>query len=127
MIYIRYIEFSILDSYRSLGSRQLKHLSPSIIVINQLSNLVTFHMKIIYNQNNYFSIYSTSNKHIETIFDSLENIIHSVSPSDYLLLPEDYFIFTLKHFNFYSSKPFTLSTQKQLIQNHCISDKKNNT
>lgn len=83
-------------------------------------------MKIIYNQNNYFSIYSTSNKHIETIFDSLENIIHSVSPSDYLLLPEDYFIFTLKHFNFYSSKPFTLSTQKQLIQNHCISDKKNN-
>lgn len=83
-------------------------------------------MKIIYNQNNYFSIYNTTNKHIETIFDSLENVIYSISASDYLLLPEDYFIFTLKHFNFYSSKPFTLSTQKQLIQDHCISDKKNN-
>lgn len=83
-------------------------------------------MKIIYNQNNYFSIYSTTNKHIETIYDSLDNISHSIQPSDYLLLPEDYFIFTLKHFNFYSSKPFTLSAQKQLIQEHCISDKKNN-
>lgn len=83
-------------------------------------------MKIIHNQNNYFSIYTTENKHIETIFDSLEHISDSIATSDYLLLPEHHFVFTLKHINFYSSKPFTLTNQKELIQNNCREDKKNN-
>lgn len=83
-------------------------------------------MKIIYNQNNYFSIFTTENKHIETIFDSLEHISTSISSSDYLLLPEHHFKFTLKHFNFYCSKPYTLADQKELIQRNCIEDKKNN-
>ncbi len=81
-------------------------------------------MRIIYADNNYFTIYDCEAKLLQTVYDSLDQILLQLQAHDYLLLPEDHFVFTSKTYLFYANQTFTLSNFKSLLQEYVIQQKK---
>ena len=81
-------------------------------------------MRIIYSDSNYFTIYNCDTRLFQTVYDSLDQILLHLQPHDYLLLPEDHFIFASKTFSFYTNETFTLKSFKLLLQQYVIQQKK---
>lgn len=81
-------------------------------------------MNIIYFESNYYTIYDTTTKILQTVYDSLEQILSYIKPYDCLLLPEHHFVFTSKQYSFYTNQAFTIKDSKKLIQEYVEEQRK---